>query len=368
MFIDRIDVYYVKLPLKSPWRTAYGEDPDVHSVLVRLTSGEHQGWGETTPLYAPTYSPESAMSVFYTITEFIGPQLLGRDLTSPEDLSEASKWIKGNPFAKAGPDLAWWVLKARIEGRPLHELLGGTYHKVDAGADFGIQDSFDILLAKIQGAVDRGFKRIKLKASRGWDLDMLRAVRSAFPKQKIHIDCNSAYSLDDLDLFREIDKFGLEMIEQPLFHTDLRDHAELQRRIDTPVCLDESIKSKRDFTIAIELESCRVLNIKPGRVGGLSTALELRRMAVEAGMDCWVGSMLESGIGAGVLIELASLEGFGYPGDLFPSDTFYTTDLTEPGLILNGDCSFWPSRMPGTPYTPVIERIEAAAYLHKTMP
>ena len=367
MIIDRIDVYYVKLPLKSPWRTAYGEDPDVHSVLVRMTSGDRSGWGETSPLYAPTYSPESAMSVFYTITEFIAPQLVGRDVESPSDLYEAVKWIKGNPFAKAGPDMAWWSLKSDIEGRPLHEILGGKLRKVDAGADFGIQDSYDILLEKIQGAVDRGFKRVKLKACPGWDLEMMQTVRSTFPKQRFHIDCNAAYTLDDLDLFRKIDKLGLDMIEQPLFHTDLLEHAELQKKIDTPVCLDESIKSVRDLVWAIKMNSCRVLNIKPGRVGGLTAALELRRRAAEAGMECWVGSMLESGIGAGILIELACLDGFGYPGDLFPSSRFYVRDLTEPEIVLGDDCTLKPSVVPGTPYKPVVERIDAATHMTKSI-
>ena len=364
MKIDRIDVYYISIPFVYPWRTAYGSDPDLHSVLVRMASGEHVGWGESSPLKAPTYSPESAMSVFHTIGEFLAPAIVGREFETAEDLLAAYGWIKDNPFAKAGPEVAWWMLKAEMAGKPLHELLGGSFREVDAGADFGIQDSIDMLLEKIQGAVDRGFKRIKLKAGRGWDLEMLQAVRSAFPKQTFHIDCNSGYTLDDLDLFKRIDRFELAMIEQPLFHTDLLEHAELQRQIETPICLDESIKSVRSFEWALRLKSCKILNIKTGRVGGLSVALKLHDMARDAGIPCWVGSMLESGIGAGVLVELATLDNFTYPGDLFPSAFFFRQDLTEPELRLNDDCTFTPSTVPGIPYRPVAERVEAATLHH----
>jgi O-succinylbenzoate synthase len=208
--------------------------------------------------------------------------------------------------------------------------------------------------------VDRGFKRTKLKVRPGWDLEMLRVVRDAFPRHTFHIDCNSGYSLDDLPFFREVDRLGLAMIEQPLFHRDLHDHAALQRQLETPVCLDESITSLRDFELALELGSCRYLNIKMGRVGGLSVAKRLHDHARDAGIPCWVGGMLESGIGAGLGIELAGLENFTYPADLFPSDFFYRRDLTEPALVLNGDCTFTLSAVPGTPYRPVRERVEAA--------
>ena len=366
MQIDRIDVYYVSLPLIYPWRTAYGEDYAVDSVLVRMESGGYEGWGETTPLKAPAYSPESTMSAYHTITEFIAPLLVGKSFDTADELLAAYRWIKGNPFAKAGPEVAWWVLKANMEGVPLHQLLGGSFRKVDAGADFGVQDSIDMLLEKIQGAVDDGFKRVKLKVRPGWDLEMLRAVRAAFPHQTFHIDCNSGYTLDDLDFFKRVDELGLAMIEQPLYHYDLLEHAELQRQIETPVCLDESIVSVHTFEWALKLKSCQILNLKTGRVGGLSTAVKLHNMARDAGIPCWVGSMLESGVGAGVLVELATLDNFTYPGDLFPSSFFYRQDLTETELVLNDDCTFTPSQSAGTGYQPVLERVEKAARFSQT--
>jgi O-succinylbenzoate synthase len=359
MRIDKIDVFYVSLPLIYPWKTAYGEDAEIHSVLLRMVSGEHEGWGETTPFFAPTYSPETASTVFVLNQEVFCPLLVGREFDTPEELLYTLRYFKGNPFAKAAPETAWWDLKARMEGVPLGRLLGASRAEVDAGSDFGVQDTLDMLLGKIQGAIDQGFKRTKLKVRPGWDLEMLRLVRSTFPKHVFHIDCNSGYSLDDLPMFQEIDKLGLAMIEQPLFHRDLHDHAELQRRIDTPVCLDESVTSLRDFELALKLGSCRYLNIKIGRVGGLSIARALHDRARDAGIPCWVGGMLESGVGGGLNIELAGLENFTYAGDLFPSAFFYTQDLTEPEMVLQPGCTFALSTVPGTPYRPILERVEA---------
>jgi len=357
--IDAIEVYYVVLPLIYPWRTAYGEDEAIHSVLVRIFSGAHEGWGETTPFYAPTYSPETAGSAYFLLTEHFAPRLVGREIESAQELLDILSPFKGNPFAKAGIETAWWMLLAEVEGKPLHQLLGGRSRKVDAGADFGVQDSIDMLLEKIEAALYQGFKRVKLKARPGWDLEMLRAVRSTFPKATFHIDCNAGYDLSALPFFRAVDDLDLAMIEQPLHHTDLYDHAELQRQIRTPICLDESVKSVRDFELALKLGSCKVLNIKYTRVGGLLVAKRLHDLAQEHNITCWVGGMLESAIGAGIDIELATLDNFTYPNDLFPSQRFYRQDLTEPQVALNSDCTFTPSSVPGTPYEPVLERIEA---------
>jgi o-succinylbenzoate synthase len=359
--IDRIEIYHVRLPLLYPWKTAYGEDAAIDSVLFRMVAGGAEGWGETTPFAAPTYSPETASTVFVLNEEIFCPRLVGRELPSAGALLERLAIFKGNPFAKAGPESAWWDLKARVEGQPLHRLLGGASRPVAAGSDFGVQDSLEMLLEKIQGAIDQGFRRTKLKVRPGWDLEMLRVVRATFPRHTFHIDCNAGYSLADLPFFKAIDRLGLAMIEQPLFHRDLVEHAELQRQLATPVCLDESVTCRRDFELALKLGSCRFLNIKIGRVGGIAEAKALHDRAQEAGIPCWVGGMLESGIGGGLNVELATLGNFSYPGDLFPSSFFYHQDLTDPPLVLNPDCTFSPSTVPGTPYQPVLERVEAAA-------
>ena len=190
MRIDRLDVYHVAMPLLYPWRTAYGEDYDIHSVLVRAVSGDHYAWAESSPLHAPTYLTESAVSVFHHVTQFFGPHVVGREYESADEINARLEVFKGNSFAKAAIEIAWWSLRSKITGMPLHRLLGGQTREVQAGADFGIQDSIDMLLGNIQKAVDAGFPRVKLKVARGWDLDMLRAVTSTFPNMTFHIDCN----------------------------------------------------------------------------------------------------------------------------------------------------------------------------------
>lgn len=358
MRIERIELYHVRLPLIYPWRTAYGEDADIHSVLFRILSEGHEGWGESTPFQAPTYSPETATTVYFLNLEVFGPAVLGGSFDTAEELLYALCHFKGNPFAKAGLELAWWDLEARRRGEPLGRLIGAARDRVEAGADFGVQDSLEILLAKIDAAIRAGHRRVKLKVRPGWDLDMLRAVRSSFPGHTFHIDCNAGYTLADLPFFLEVDRLNLAMIEQPLHHRDLHDHAELQARLQTPICLDESVTCLRDFELALRLGSCRYLNIKLGRVGGLSEALRLHDAARDAGIPCWVGGMLESGVGAGLSIELAGLDNFTYPADLFPSAFFYREDLTDPPLTLNDDCTLSLSTVPGTPYRVCPERLQ----------
>ncbi len=330
------------MPLKYPWRTAYGEDHEIHSVIVKVGSGEHEAWSESAPLELPTYSPESAAGVFQAVSEFFAPHVIGRDYESPEDLNDQLSLFKGNPFAKAVLEICWWTLRVKHEQRPLHQLLGGSTREVSAGADFGIQDSFDMLLGNIQAAVDAGFPRIKLKVARGWDIEMLEAVRSSFPSVRIHVDCNGGYTLDDSSLFQEMERFNLEFIEQPLASDDLLDHAALAGLIDTPICLDESINGVRAAEHALSIGACEFVNIKPGRVGGLANSIKIHDVCRDAGVPVWVGGMLESAVGSAICIELATLPNFLYPGDLFPSSRFYERDLAQPEIELTARQTMMP--------------------------
>jgi len=323
------------MPLISPWRTAYGEDADIHSVLCRMTSGSVDAWGESSPLAAPCYSPEWAGGVFATIRDWFAPAVVGREIASGEALQQALAIYKGNPFAKAALDTAWWALQSRISGKPLHRLLGATRDQVPVGADFGAMDSLDELLAGVGQAVDQNFPRIKLKFRPGWDLEMLRAVRRQHPQHTLHIDCNSGYTLSDLPMFSEIDQFELAMIEQPLGYDDLFGHARLRSQIRTPVCLDESVSHPRQAERALELECCDFVNIKPGRVGGLTNAVRIHDLCLSAGIPCWVGGMLESAVGVSHCIALAMLDNFTYPADIFPSSRFYREDLAAPAVELS---------------------------------
>jgi O-succinylbenzoate synthase len=364
MLIDGIKVYYIALPLIYPWKTAYGDDNEIHTVLIKITSGEHAGWGEACPLRTPTYSSEYANGVYDLITYLFAPMLIGKEISSPKELLEIFSSYKGNYFAKAGIESAWWTLESAIKGIPLHKLLGGEFRPVDCGADIGIQNSIDTLLNKIQVVVQKGYKRLKLKVRKGWDLEILKTVRNTFPNLPLQIDCNGGYELNDMDFFREIDKLNLAMIEQPLFYSDFHGHSILQQQISTPICLDESIRSLRDLRTAIQLNSCKIINIKYGRVGGLLNALKLQSMAHDAGISCWVGSMLESAIGMGINIELATLPGFNYPNDLFESKYHFDEDLSETILEQNPDRTYFPSSHGGTPYPPCTEML--AKYTQKS--
>ncbi len=334
MRIDRIELFHVAMPLIYPWRTAYGEDATIHSVLCRLASGSVEAWGESSPLAAPCYSPEWAGGIFATCRDWLAPQIVGHEIGSGAELQQRLAIFKGNPFAKAILDTAWWALSSKLANRPLHELLGATRDEVPVGADFGVMDSVDDLLTGVGQAVEAGFPRIKLKFRPGWDLPMLRAVRSQHPSHPIHIDCNSGYRLSDLALFQQADELGLAMYEQPLPHDDLVDHAELQRQVTTPVCLDESVYNVRQAELAIRLKSCRFVNIKPGRVGGLTNAIVIHDLCRAASIPCWVGGMLESAVGASLCVALAMLDNFTYPADIFPSSRFYHEDLGDPPIEL----------------------------------
>src|SRR5262245_30726604 len=351
MHIDRIELFHVAMPLIYPWRTAYGEDAAIHSVLCRMTSGSFFGWGESSPLAAPCYSPEWGGGVFAVCKEWLAPAIVSQNISSGDELQQKLAHFKGNPFAKAVLDTAWWSLQTQITGKPLHTLLAEAAgcqarSEVPVGADFGVMDSINDLLAAVGKAVAEGFPRVKLKFRPGWDLPVLRAVRKQHPDHTFHIDTNSGYRLADAPLFRQVDELNLAMIEQPLAHDDLVDHAELARQIKTPICLDESITSLRKAAQAIALKSCRYVNIKPGRVGGLTVAVKIHNACQAAKIPCWVGGMLESAVGASHCVALAMLPNFTYPADIFPSSRFYHQDVADPPLTLIRTADGYPGVRP----------------------
>jgi len=358
MKIERIELYHVAMPLVYPFRTAYGDDDHIESVHVRMVSGDHEGWGEASPLRAPCYSPEWAFGAFAAARDWLAPALVGQDIASPEALQSALAMFKGNYFAKAGLDVAWWDLDATFRNLPLWRAIGGQRPTVAVGADLGVMESIDALLAEVDKVVKAGFKRLKLKFRRGWDVPVVRAVRDAYPDLVMHIDCNSSYTLADLPMFKQIDTLGLAMIEQPLAHDDLLHHATLQREIKTPICLDESIVSPERARKAIEIGACRYVNVKPGRVGGLTQAIAIHYVCAQAGVPCWVGGMLESSVGQGASLALATLPNFVYPADIFPSSRFYDPDLGTPALALSGPSEVTASDRPGIGFRPNPQRLD----------
>ena len=266
--------------------------------------------------------------------------------------------FKRNYFANGAIDMAWWDLYAKTRGEPLWQVLGGRRDVIDVGADFGVMEAIDDLLAKIDEAVKAGYKRTKLKYAPGWDLDMVAAVRKAFPDQVFHIDCNSGYTLDDLAMFKKLDRYNLAMIEQPLTHDDLIDHATLAKQIETPICLDESITSPAKARKAIEIGACLWINIKPVRVGGLTPALKIHDLCEQAGIPCWAGGMVESGLGALHCAAMATLPNIKYPSDVFPGSRFFKKDLVTPGLTLTGPSQMTLPTVPGVGAEPDPEQLE----------
>jgi len=363
MRIDSIELYHVAMPLVYPFRTAFSDEESIESILVRLVSGDYCGWGESAPWRAPAYSSEWAAGAFVVVRDWLAPLLVGRDISNGGELQQILSGVKGHYFAKASLDLAWWDLHARLRGEPLWRTVGGQTDIIKVGADIGVMNSLDDLLAEVGKAVEAGFLRVKLKYRPGWEVDMVSAVRAAFPDTTFHVDCNSAYSLDDLEMFRELDRYGLAMIEQPLAHDDILDHAELQRQIKTPVCLDESIVSLSRTRQAIAAGACRWVNIKVGRVGGLTNALAIHDLCQEAGVPCWVGGMLESAVGQAHSMALATLPNIKYPADIFPTSRFYREDLAEPAVELSGPSQMRVSGEPGIgcePRPQMLERLLVA--------
>jgi O-succinylbenzoate synthase len=354
MKIQSIDIYWVKLPLAFVWKTSYADQHYTDTILVRMQGEGHYAWGESCPPYIPGYSADHTLATFHTAREHMAPHIIGQDIGSAEDLLGRIAFVKGNQFARAALEIAWWVLDAKRRGLPLARALGGTRDRVAVGADFGVQNSIDTLLQKIQGAIDQGFPRIKLKFRPGWDLPMVEAVRSTFPRFTFHIDCNAAYTPADTDLFRKLDRYHLAMIEQPLADDgmSLINHADLQKRIETPVCLDESALSLAHVQAAIRLGSCKVVNIKMARVGGLAASRDIQALCAEHEVPCWVGGMLESAIGGAICAELASLPNFTYPGDIFPSSYFYRNDIGKPEIVLSGPGEVATSGVPGIAQEP----------------
>lgn len=364
MQVEAVELFHVRMPMKEVWRTAFSEESDIESIFVRMVVDGQEGWGETAPYRSPQYSAEWCDGAFGVLRDWLAPALIGQEIASGAALAAQLACFKGNPFAKAGLDLAWWDARARLEGQPLWRLIGGVDNHVEVGADIAVLADIDALIVEVGKAQDAGFKRTKLKFRPGWDVGMVRAVRGAFPDAVIHVDCNSGFTLDDLPLFRELDRFGLAMIEQPLAHDDLLDHARLQAELDTPICLDESIISLDRARKAIEIGACGWINLKVGRAGGLTNAIAIHDFCQEHDIPCWVGGMLESAVGQGPSLALSTLGNIRYPCDIFPSDRFYHEDLSEPSIRLAGPSSILAPETPGHGFAPDPDRLRARTIRH----
>lgn len=355
MLIDSIEIYLVENSFYSPWRTAYGSDAGNMVVITRMTSGAHEGWSESSPLPCPNYSYEYGEGAFHVAKKFLAPLIVGKDVTTAREMNSLMSAVKGNPFAKAALEMAWWTLAADIAGVPLGNLIGSKSRRVEVGSGIGVMDDYDSLIRKIDRTINDGYRRVKLKMMRGWDYDMLAAVRSAFPDITLHVDCNASYAPEDTPLFESLDRFHLAMIEQPFAPGDIYAHSVLQKKLDTPICLDESITEVWQAEQAAELRACRYINIKPARVGGIQNAIDINEVCRLAGIGCWVGGMLESDVGKAICVELAALGNMVYPHDITPATESYPARFTRGELRFVDSCYLNTTSAIGTPIKPDIE-------------
>ncbi|HEU5119287.1 MAG TPA: o-succinylbenzoate synthase [Isosphaeraceae bacterium] len=356
MRIEQIDLRIVRLPLVRPFRTSSSLKDHIAHILVRVRTDSAEGWGECASPSDPYYCPETTETCWHILKDFLGPLVLGKEWANLDELTALYRLVKGNNFAKAGMEMACWDALARSEGRSLSAMLGGTRARIASGVSLGIEKDPRTLLKLIDQYVDEGYQRIKLKIAPGFDVDVVRSVRERYPDVPLQVDANSAYTLMDLETLRALDKFNLLLIEQPLEHDDIIDHARLQRELKTPICLDESIHSAEDARKAIEIGACRVVNIKVSRVGGLREAKRVHDVCQERGVPVWCGGMHEFGIGRAANVALASLPGFTLPGDVSGSDKYYAEDLVEPPIRAEGGFVTVPEA-PGIGHEPIPERI-----------
>jgi len=368
LIIQSIELREIRLPLLHFFETSFGRTTERRIILARVTDANGvEGWGECTAGEGPFYSDEWTDSAWSTLVEFLAPMVLRQNIESAAHAFSLMKPVRGHRMAKATIETACWDLEAKSAGVPLWKHLGGTRTEVASGVSIGIQDTPEILLEKIRKEVDAGYQRIKIKIKPGWDLNIVERVRKEFPDIRLMGDANSAYKLSDIALFQQLDQFNLMMLEQPLAHNDIFDHATLQRQITTPVCLDESIRSAEDAAHAICLESCKIINVKLGRVGGHTEAKRIEKITRDNEIPIWCGGMLESGIGRAHNIAMSTLAGFTLPGDVSASARYWEEDVIEPPVKVSPRGTIKVPESPGIGFEINLPRIDALTVRKETI-
>ncbi len=335
--VDCIILHHVRMPFVHPFETSFGVVRERDCIIVRVESDGAVGWGECVAMAGPWYSYETTQTNWHILSDFLIPMVLETEFDGPASVFDAFARVRGHNMAKAGLEMAIWDLAARQADVPLAQMLGGVRERVAVGVSVGVQPTLGALLERIADFVEQGYQRIKIKIKPGWDAEITRGVRERFPDIPLQVDANSAYRLADVDVFRAMDNLNLLLIEQPLAHDDIYEHSLLQRELRTPICLDESIHSVADARAALALGSCRVINIKPGRVGGHTSSKRIHDFCREQGVPVWHGGMLETGVGRAHSVALASLAGFTLPGDISASARYYHEDIVDPPFTLNED-------------------------------
>lgn len=366
--IKDIILHPISLPFVEPLRTSFGEEPFKAAVIVELiTEDGITGWGEASVETKPGYNEETIITALHIMKDFLLPLLIGRTLNSPAEVPALLHSVRGNRHAKAGIEAAVWDVMARANDMRLVDLFSAhlpeghsTRGRAVVGVSIGIQPTLEATLAIINKRLAQGYRRIKLKIEPGWDVELARGVREALPDVMLMLDANSAYTLADTAHLAQLDAFNLLMIEQPLGHDDIYEHSKLQPQIQTPVCLDESIKSANDLRLALELGALRVLNLKPARVSGFTEALEIYRLCVLHRLPLWIGGMLETGVGRAANTAFASLPGVTLPCDISATDRYFNPDITEPPFVLGPESTLAVPDGVGTGVEVQRDRLEAA--------
>ncbi|HIB10279.1 MAG TPA: o-succinylbenzoate synthase [Gemmatimonadetes bacterium] len=358
MKIERAVLRELPLRLREFFEISSGGQQDRRILLLTLATDGLEGWSECVAGEHPSYAYETTETAWHVLTEYILPEIIGREADVPEKLLDPVRWVRGHQMAKASVEMAAWDLAARAEGISLSQKLGGEREVVPVGVSVGLKPTDEELHEQVQGYIEDGYARVKIKIKPGRDIEMLAGLRERFPDIAFMADANSAYSLADVDKLRELDALGLMMIEQPLSYNDFLDHARLQAQIETPVCLDESIKSEGDLALALHLGSCRIVNVKPGRVGGFAVSRRIHDTMRLEGLPVWCGGMLESGVGRAHNVALASLPGFTLPGDISASRRYWERDIVSPEFEV-ADGMMKVPRGPGIGVDLDIERIQS---------
>lgn len=362
MRLEAIDLSVIRLPLVKPFETSFGRMDAREFVLVALHDGGVTGWGECVADADPFYSDETTVTALHVMTRYLVPGVLGRTFTHPRELAATWQRVRGHRMAKAAIEMAAWDLFAREQGAPLCEVLGANARPIAAGVSIGIHPSVDALVDRIASELADGYQRIKIKIKPGWDVEPVRAIRARWPDLALMVDANAAYHLADSERLTALDDSNLMMIEQPLDYDDLVRHATLQARLRTRICLDESITGPAAAEDAIDLGACRVINIKPGRMGGHGPSLDVHAIAHARAIPLWHGGMLESGIGRAHNLHLSTLPGFTLPGDVAASRRYFSPDLIDPPIEVKPDGCIDVPCGPGIGVTPVAERVRGAAH------
>jgi O-succinylbenzoate synthase len=347
MKIDSITLHHISMPLTAPFETSFGRETDRQCIIITLQANGLTGYGECVASHDPGYSYETTGTAWHILKDFIAPLILGNEIVDALDFQKRVEKIRGHHLAKAGVEMAIWDLLGKRDGKSLKEMFGGEKNAVEVGVSVGIQESADTMLQTVDVFLEKGYRRIKIKIKPGREVEETTAIRKKYPDLRLQVDANSAYTLDTANALKPLDDLNLLLIEQPLFEDDIWDHRKLQAEFKTPICLDESIVSPRHARYALEMEACRNINIKPGRVGGLSQAIMLHDYCRERNIPVWCGGMLETGIGRASNLAIATLPGYVLPGDISASDRYYHRDITNKRFVLNDDSTIDVPDKPG---------------------